>query len=80
MPADQGIPCPETGQIWQSRGIKPANHIQPHTLPTPSYGVSPPTFIECGDLLRSKLGRDWVVLSLDYKRKRKPKTKKGGQQ
>jgi len=24
-----------------------------------------------------KLGRDWVVLSLDYKRKRKPKRKKG---
>jgi len=22
-----------------------------------------------------KLGRDWVVLSLDYKRRRKPKTK-----
>jgi excisionase family DNA binding protein len=22
-----------------------------------------------------RLGRDWVVLSLDYKRKRKPKTK-----
>ena len=25
-----------------------------------------------------KLGHDWIVLSLDYKRKRKPKTKKGG--
>jgi excisionase family DNA binding protein len=25
-----------------------------------------------------KLGRDWVVLELSYKRKRKPKTKKGG--
>jgi len=25
-----------------------------------------------------RLGRDWVVLSLDYKRKRKPKTKKQG--
>ena len=25
-----------------------------------------------------KLDRDWVVLGLDYKRKRKPKTKKGG--
>jgi hypothetical protein len=24
-----------------------------------------------------KLGRDWVVLSLDYKRKRKPKGDKG---
>ena len=24
-----------------------------------------------------KIGRDWVVLSLDYKRKRKPKEKKG---
>ncbi len=27
-----------------------------------------------------KLGHDWVVLSLDYKRKRKPKMKKGGKQ
>ena len=27
-----------------------------------------------------KLGHDWVVLSLDYKRKRKPKTKKGAKQ
>lgn len=27
-----------------------------------------------------KLGRDWVVLSLDYKRKRKPKGRKGGKQ
>jgi hypothetical protein len=26
-----------------------------------------------------RLGRDWVVLSLDYKRKRRPKTKKGGE-
>ena len=31
-----------------------------------------------GDVKGKKLGRDWVVLSLDYKRKRKPKTKKGG--
>ena len=31
-----------------------------------------------GRLVARKLGRDWVVLSLDYKRKRKPKTKKGG--
>jgi len=25
-----------------------------------------------------KLGHDWIVLSLNYTRKRKPKTKKGG--
>ena len=31
-----------------------------------------------GEIKGKKLGRDWVVLSLDYKRKRKPKTKKGG--
>ncbi len=30
-----------------------------------------------GDIEGKKLGRDWVVLSLDYKRKRKPKKKKG---
>jgi len=30
-----------------------------------------------GEIEGKKLGRDWVVLSLDYKRKRKPKTKKG---
>ncbi len=29
-----------------------------------------------GEIRGKKLGRDWVVLSLDYKRKRKPKTKK----
>ena len=28
-----------------------------------------------GIIEAKKLGRDWVVLSLDYKRKRKPKTK-----
>jgi excisionase family DNA binding protein len=28
-----------------------------------------------GDIEGKKLGRDWVVLSLDYKRKRKPKSK-----
>jgi len=26
-----------------------------------------------GEIKGKKLGRDWVVLSLDYKRKRKPK-------
>ena len=30
-----------------------------------------------GEIHGKKLGRDWVVLSLDYKRKRKPKTIKG---
>jgi len=29
--------------------------------------------LEQGKLNGKKLGRDWVVLSLDYKRKRKPK-------
>ena len=28
--------------------------------------------LERGDVKGKKLGRDWVVLSLDYKRKRKP--------
>jgi len=28
-----------------------------------------------GKIKGKKLGRDWVVLSLDYKRKRKPKKK-----
>jgi len=36
--------------------------------------------LERGEIEGKKLARDWVVLSLDYKRKRKPKTKKGGQQ
>jgi len=31
-----------------------------------------------GEIEGRKLGHDWVVLSFDYKRKRKPKTKKGG--
>ncbi len=31
-----------------------------------------------GEIKGKKLGRDWVVLSLDYKRKRKQKTRKGG--
>ena len=31
-----------------------------------------------GRIEGKKLGHDWVVLSLDYKRKRKPKTRKGG--
>jgi excisionase family DNA binding protein len=30
-----------------------------------------------GEIQGKKLGHDWAVLSLDYKRKRKPKTKKG---
>ena len=30
-----------------------------------------------GEIKGKKLDRDWVVLSLDYKRKRKPKKKKG---
>jgi excisionase family DNA binding protein len=29
-----------------------------------------------GEIDGKRLGRDWVVLSLDYKRKRKPKRKK----
>ncbi len=29
--------------------------------------------LERGQIEGKKLGRDWVVLSLDYKRKRKPK-------
>ena len=29
-----------------------------------------------GEIKGKKLGRDWVVLSLDYKRKRKPKRSK----
>ena len=31
-----------------------------------------------GDVEGKKLGRDWVVLTLNYKRKRKPKRRKGG--
>jgi len=30
-----------------------------------------------GEVKGKKLGRDWVILSLDYQRKRRPKTKKG---
>jgi len=30
-----------------------------------------------GEIKGKKLGRDWVVLSLNYKRKRKQKVKKG---
>ena len=30
-----------------------------------------------GEIKGKKLGRDWVVLELSYKRKRKPKRKKG---
>jgi excisionase family DNA binding protein len=29
-----------------------------------------------GEIEGKKLGRDWVVLSLDYKRKRRPKSNK----
>jgi hypothetical protein len=32
--------------------------------------------LEKGEVEGKKLGRDWVVLSLDYKRKRKPKGEK----
>lgn len=32
--------------------------------------------LKSGEIEGKKLGHDWVVLSLDYKRKRKPKTKK----
>ncbi len=30
-----------------------------------------------GEIEGKKLGHDWVVLSLDYERKRRPKTRKG---
>ncbi len=33
--------------------------------------------LQKGEIKGKKLGRDWVVQSLDYKRKRKPKRKKG---
>lgn len=33
--------------------------------------------LERGEIKGKKLGHDWVVLSLDYNRKRKPKAKKG---
>lgn len=32
--------------------------------------------LEKGEIRGKKLGRDWVVLKLDYKRKRSPKTKR----
>jgi len=32
--------------------------------------------LSTGEVEGKKLGHDWVVLSLDYKRKRKPKKKK----
>ncbi len=32
--------------------------------------------LERGQIKGKKLGHDWVVLSLDYKRKRKPKGRK----
>jgi len=31
-----------------------------------------------GEIKGKKLGHDWAVLSLDYQRRRAPKTKKGG--
>ena len=31
--------------------------------------------LKMGELSGRKLGHDWVVLNLDYKRKRKPKTR-----
>jgi excisionase family DNA binding protein len=33
--------------------------------------------LQSGDIKGKKLGRDWVVLELNYKRKRNPKRKKG---
>ena len=32
--------------------------------------------LQTGDVKGKKLGRDWVVLELDYTRKRKPKEKR----
>jgi len=32
-----------------------------------------------GEIEGKKIGSYWVVLNLDYKRKRKPKKKKGGE-
>ena len=32
--------------------------------------------LEKGEVKGKKIGRDWVVLSLDYQRKRKPKEKR----
>ena len=31
-----------------------------------------------GEIEGRKIGRDWIVLSLDYRRKKKPKSKKKG--
>jgi excisionase family DNA binding protein len=33
--------------------------------------------LQKGEIEGKKLGRDWVVLELNYKRRRKPKRKKG---
>ena len=33
--------------------------------------------LRSGEIEGKRLARDWIVFSLDYKRKRKPKTKKG---
>jgi excisionase family DNA binding protein len=35
--------------------------------------------LEAGRIKGKKLGHDWVVLNLDYKRRRRPKTIKGGE-
>jgi excisionase family DNA binding protein len=43
-------------------------------------GLSPDhvrRLVRDGEIKGKKLGHDWVVLSLDYKRKRRPKTTKG---
>jgi excisionase family DNA binding protein len=43
-------------------------------------GLSPDhvrRLVRDGEIKGKKLGHDWVVLDLNYKRKRKPKVKKG---
>ncbi len=43
-------------------------------------GLSPDhvrRLVRDGEIKGKKLGHDWVVMNLDYKRKRKPKAKKG---
>ena len=34
--------------------------------------------LKSGEIKGQKFGRDWMVEELSYKRRRKPKTKKGG--
>lgn len=44
-------------------------------------GLSPDhvrRLLEQGKITGKKIGNSWVVLELDYKRKRRPKTRKGG--